>query len=148
MHTIRVAIVLLGVFIFPLATASDDRLAEMRDMLAEALHEKHPGQRLDELVANGLDHSDSEEVLIQLNKAISTCLLAAIREYSFEMSLDFDDQLDLLEADLKEGVAGKYFSSLDQEKLKQIVYPCFVAAHQAAGLEAPNSLDQESSQSY
>jgi hypothetical protein len=57
------------------------------------------------------------------------------------MSLEFDEQLDLLEADLKKGEGGSYFSTLDQGNLERMLYPCSVAALQAAGLKVPNSAD-------
>ncbi|MGB5720952.1 MAG: hypothetical protein WBM34_09665 [Woeseiaceae bacterium] len=137
----RITNILLIFLIFSPATANEDRPAEIRDMLAEALYEEHPEKRLDELMEGGLDRVDSEEILIQLDKALATCMLDAIREYSSEMSLEFDEQLDLLEADLKKGEGGSYFSTLDQGKLERMLYPCSVAALQAAGLKVPNSAD-------
>lgn len=138
MHVFRIAVALLAILVCSLATANENRLAEVKDMLAQALYAKNPGENLEELMSSGLSRADSEKILSRLNGPIAQCMIDAIREYSSEMSLDFGEQIDLLEADLREGIAGNYFASLDQETLKRNLYPCVLVAYQSVGLQGPN----------
>lgn len=119
------------------AFAETERETYLREQFADFLITGGNDAYVDELVTKGLDRSDSERIVNEFAHDVAGCIIDALRQYSVDESLDFDEQLNGLEASLMQDAVNAYFRSLDEKDLERRAELCNIEAAQAAGIDLP-----------
>ena len=123
---------LLALLFIPLlALSDDDRIAKLKQKMAESHRQD---SLIESLTSQGLALSDAKMTAEKVALGLASCFIDAMVENAKEKSVPLDDLLDALESTLSNIENPETLALIDKEAVTEKAMPCAYQISQDAGI--------------